>query len=135
MPAGSTSTSATRDYVAFFRQARGLGFHAFKIKVGHPDLAWDLKRLHLLHEAVGTEATIMVDANEAWTPKEAIRRLHAYRDAGFDILWIEDPCLRDDYEGLRQVSEAVPFANINTGEYLDLTGKRRLIAGRVASIS
>mgnify|MGYP000730813455 CR=1 FL=1 len=33
-------------------------------------------------------------------PKEAIRRLHAYRDAGHEILWIEDPCIRDDYEGL-----------------------------------
>jgi len=121
-------------YLEFFRQARALGFDAFKIKVGHPDLAWDLKRLRLLHEAVGAGATVMVDANEAWTPKEAIRRLHAYRDAGHDILWIEDPCIRDDYEGLRQVAEAVPFANINTGEYLDLTSKRRLIEERGVDI-
>ena len=121
-------------YVSLFQQAKALGFSAFKIKIGHPDLAWDLNRLRLLHEAVGTDATIMVDANEAWTPKEAIRRLHAYRDAGFDILWIEDPCIRDDYEGLRQVSEAVPFANINTGEYLDLAGKRRLIEARGVDI-
>ena len=121
-------------YVQFFRQAHDHGFRAFKIKVGHPDLAWDLKRLRLLQEAVGPGATVMVDANEAWTPKEAIRRLHAYHDAGHDILWIEDPCLREDYEGLRQVSEAVPFAHVNTGEYLDLTGKRRLIAGRGVDI-
>jgi L-alanine-DL-glutamate epimerase-like enolase superfamily enzyme len=122
------------DYVRFFRAAHALGFHAFKIRVGHPDLAWDLKRLRLLQKAVGPGATVMVDANEAWTPKEAIRRLHAYRDSGFDILWIEDPCLRDDDEGLRQVSEAVPFAHINTGEYLDLAGKRRLIAARGVDI-
>jgi L-alanine-DL-glutamate epimerase-like enolase superfamily enzyme len=121
-------------YVAFFRQAKALGFSAFKIKIGHPDLAWDLKRLRLLDEAVGKGATVMVDANEAWTPKEAIRRLHAYRDAGHDILWIEDPCIRDDYDGLRQVSEAVPFANINTGEYLDLRGKRLLIEARGVDI-
>lgn len=121
-------------YVSFFRQAKALGFSAFKIKIGHPDLAWDLKRLRLLDEAVGKGATVMVDANEAWTPKEAIRRLHAYRDAGHDILWIEDPCIRDDYEGLRQVSEAVPFANINTGEYLDLRGKRLLIEARGVDI-
>ena len=122
------------DYVSFFRQARALGFDAFKIKVGHPDLAWDLKRLRLLDEAVGPGATVMVDANEAWTPKEAIRRLHAYRDAGHDILWIEDPCLRDDFEGLRQVGEAVPFTHLNTGEYLDLGGKRRLIEARAVDI-
>jgi L-alanine-DL-glutamate epimerase-like enolase superfamily enzyme len=117
-------------YVQFFAQAKGLGFDAFKIKIGHPDLAWDLKRLRLLKEAVGPNPTIMVDANEAWTPKQAIRALHAYRDAGHDILWIEDPCLRDDFVGLRQVGEAVPWTHLNTGEYLDLSGKRRLIEAR-----
>jgi L-alanine-DL-glutamate epimerase-like enolase superfamily enzyme len=122
------------DYVTFFRQARALGFDAFKIKVGHPDLAWDLKRLRLLEDAVGPGATVMVDANEAWTPKEAVRRLHAYRDAGHAIFWIEDPCLRDDHEGLRQVSEAVSFAHVNTGEYLDLAGKRRLLQDRGVDI-
>jgi L-alanine-DL-glutamate epimerase-like enolase superfamily enzyme len=122
------------DYVGFFAAAREKGFDAFKIKVGHPDLAWDLRRLRLLVEAVGEGRTIMVDANEAWTPKEAIRRLHAYRDAGFDILWIEDPCIRDDFEGLRQVADAVPFTHLNTGEYLDLSGKRRLIAARAVDI-
>ncbi|MBC7634862.1 MAG: mandelate racemase, partial [Acetobacteraceae bacterium] len=122
------------DYVKFFASARALGFDAFKIKVGHPDLAWDLKRLRLLKEAVGTPSAIMVDANEAWTPKEAIMRLHAYRDAGHEILWIEDPCIRDDYDGLRQVSEALPFTQINTGEYLDLAGKRRLLEARGVDI-
>ena len=117
-------------YVEFFAKAKAMGFEAFKIKIGHPDLAWDLKRLRLLKEAVGPDPIIMVDANEAWTPKQAIRALHAYRDAGHDILWIEDPCLRDDFEGLRQVSEALPFTHINTGEYLDLSGKRRMIEAR-----
>lgn len=121
-------------YVRFFAQAASLGFDAFKIKVGHPDLAWDLNRLALLKQAVGTPAALMVDANEAWTPKEAIMRLNAYRDAGHDILWIEDPCIRDDHDGLRQVSEALPFTQINTGEYLDLAGKRRLIAARGVDI-
>jgi len=122
------------DYVAFFGGAKAKGFGAFKIKVGHPDVKWDLNRLKLLEEAVGPGATIMVDANEAWTPKEAIRRLHIYRDAGHDIYWIEDPCIRDDYEGLRQVGEAVPFAHLNTGEYLSLHEKRLLIEGRAVDI-
>jgi L-alanine-DL-glutamate epimerase-like enolase superfamily enzyme len=122
------------EYSRFFAQAKAQGFTAFKIKVGHLDLAWDLNRLRLLKQAVGPHATIMVDANEAWSPKEAIRRLHAYRDAGHDILWIEDPCLRNDYEGLRQVSQAVPFAHVNTGEYLDLTGKRHLLQARGVDI-
>ncbi len=118
------------EFQAFFAEARALGFGAHKIKVGHPDLAWDLRRLGLLVEAVGPEATIMVDANEAWSPKEAIRRAHAYHDAGYAIYWIEDPCLRDDFAGLARVAQEVPFSHINSGEYLDLRGKRLLMEAR-----
>lgn len=122
------------DFVAFFVEAKRRGFGAFKIKVGHPDLAWDLHRLGLLVEAVGRDGIIMVDANEAWTPKEAIRRAHAYHAAGFTPYWIEDPCLRDDYAGLAQIAQAVPFAHVNSGEYLDLQGKARLLAAGGADI-
>jgi L-alanine-DL-glutamate epimerase-like enolase superfamily enzyme len=118
------------EFSRFFAGARAQGFSAFKIKVGHPDLTWDLRRLGLLVEAVGPGATIMVDANEAWSPKEAIRRAHAYHDAGFDIYWIEDPCLRDDFQGLARVAQEVPFSHINSGEYLDLRGKRLLMEAR-----
>ena len=118
----------------FFQSAAKQGFNAFKIKVGHPDLNWDLQRLEGLVNAVGTNALIMVDANEAWSPKEAIRRLHAYHEAGFKIYWVEDPCLRDDYEGLNRIREAVPFTHLNSGEYLDLHGKRLLMEHKAVDI-
>ena len=118
----------------FFARAAGRGFGAFKVKVGHPDLAWDLDRLTAIAQVVGPGATLMVDANEAWSPKEAIRRAHAYRDAGFDIYWIEDPCLRDDFAGLARVAQEVPFSHINSGEYLDLRGKRALLEHRAVDI-
>lgn len=120
------------EYTTFFAAAKARGFDAFKIKVGHPDVHWDLRRLKLLQEVAGDCAIIMVDANEAWSPKEAIRRLHIYREAGHDIYWVEDPTLRDDFRGLRQIADAVPFCHVNTGEYLDLHGKRALLdAGAV----
>jgi L-alanine-DL-glutamate epimerase-like enolase superfamily enzyme len=118
----------------FFADAAKQGFTAFKIKVGHPDLACDLARLRAIVEVVGPDATLMVDANEAWSPKEAIRCAHAYRDAGFDIYWIEDPCLRDDFAGLAQVVQATPFTHINAGEYLDLRGKRLLMEHRAIDV-
>jgi L-alanine-DL-glutamate epimerase-like enolase superfamily enzyme len=122
------------DFSAFFSQAAALGFAGFKIKVGHPDIAWDLNRLRLLREAVGPDAAVMVDSNEAWTPKETIRRLDLYRRDGFSILWVEDPCLRDDFAGLREIREAVPGVHVNSGEYLDLHGKRLLMEARGADI-
>ena len=111
----------------FYSRAKAAGFSMFKVKVGHPDLDWDIRRLSLVQDVVGPGCQLMADANEAWSPKEAIRRLHAYRDAGIRLYWIEDPCLRDDFDGLRTVSRAVPFTLVNAGEYLSLSGKRQLI--------
>lgn len=116
-----------KEACTFYTRARDQGFTAFKFKVGHPELDWDLDRLRVLAEAVGPGATLMADANEAWSPKEAIRRLHTYRRAGSDLLWIEDPCLRDDYAGLARISREVPFTLVNAGEYLDLRGKIDLL--------
>ena len=116
------------DAVAEFYDPRSDdGFTAFKVKVGHPDLDWDIRRLQLVQRGRGPECTLMADANEAWSPKEAIRRLHAYGDAGIELYWIEDPCLRDDIEGLRSISEPHHACSSTGGEYLDLSGKRRLL--------
>jgi len=106
---------------------KAMGFRAVKIKVGHPDLQWDLRRLGLVHDVMGKQIDLMVDANEAWSPKEAIRRATIYRDEGFDIYWIEDPITRDDYAGYARLAAEIPFTRINTGEYLGFSGKRRLL--------
>lgn len=117
---------------AFCEEKARLGFRAFKAKVGHPELEWDIMRLRLIKKAMGDGVVLMADANEAWSPSEAVRRLHAYRAAGIDLYWIEDPCLRDDFEGLKKISAEVPWCHVNSGEYLDLRGKRKLIeAGAV----
>ncbi len=122
------------EIVTFYRGAADLGYRAFKVKVGHPDLEWDIQRLQMVRKLVGADATLMIDANEAWSPAEAIRRLHAFHRAGIEILWVEDPCLRYDFDGLRDVSRAAPFCLVNTGEYLGLTDKRRLIESGAVDI-
>jgi len=118
----------------FYARAKAAGFSTFKVKVGHPDLEWDIHRLTLVQKVVGPDCQLMADANEAWSPKEAVRRLHAFRDAGVPLYWIEDPCLRDDFDGLRSISQAVPHVLVNAGEYLDLSGKRELIERRAVDV-
>jgi L-alanine-DL-glutamate epimerase-like enolase superfamily enzyme len=117
-------------FAALFTGARELGFTAFKIKVGHPDFDRDLSRLALLSTIIGPNDEVMIDANEAWGAKEAAVKLTAIRDAGHRLLWAEDPILRDDIEGLRTLRQLCPWTLINSGEYLDASGKRALmIAG------
>jgi L-alanine-DL-glutamate epimerase-like enolase superfamily enzyme len=115
------------DFVALFAHAEAVGYDAFKIKVGAPDLERDLHRLDLITRTVRTGSKIMIDANEAWSGKEAVVRLEAIRRAGHEIFWVEDPVRRTDFEGLRLLRGACSWTRINSGEYLDLAGKRRLL--------
>ena len=115
------------EFIEFFKSADSLGYRAFKIKVGHPDFARDLHRLELVRKAVRPGAQFMVDANEAWGAKEAAVKLEAIHKAGFELLWVEDPILRHDFDGLRQLRESIPWTMINSGEYLDAAGKRQLM--------
>ena len=61
----------------------------------------------------GGRAQLIIDANEFWTPKQAIQRI-ARLEKHFDFLWVEEPTPRGDFEGLRRVSDGVR-APIATG--------------------
>lgn len=122
------------EYVRFFAHANALGYRAFKIKVGNPDFDWDLKRLKLLKQTVRKDALIMIDANEAWGAKEALAKLEVIRKEGYDLLWVEDPILRDDHAGLRMLKDAASWTMINSGEYLDAHNKRLLMEADATDI-
>jgi L-alanine-DL-glutamate epimerase-like enolase superfamily enzyme len=115
------------EFTALFATAAALGFTAFKIKVGHADLERDIHRLDLLKRTVGGGATVMVDANEAWSPRQSIHSLERMRKAGHQILWVEDPTLRNDFAGLKLIRHAIGPTFLNSGEYLDVQGKRKLL--------
>ncbi len=122
------------DFIDLFGHADSLGYSAFKIKVGHPDFERDLHRLDLLTKTVRPGALVMIDANEAWGAKEALVKLEAIRKAGFGLMWVEDPILRDDFEGLRLLRQSAPWTLINSGEYLDAAGKRALMLAGATDI-
>jgi len=115
------------EFQGLFANAAELGFKAFKIKVGHPELERDIHRLDLLKRVVGPNATVMIDANEAWSARQTIHSIELMRKAGHEIYWIEDPILRDDFAGLKLVRDLIGPTFVNSGEYLDVHGKRLLL--------
>lgn len=121
------------DFVELFGAARERGFLGYKIKVGHPDLERDLHRLNLLRDTVGTDRPLMIDANEAWTAQETIQALRCFERAGHSIYWLEDPIPRDDLDGLKMLRH-LGISRINAGEYLDVTGKRKLLEARACDM-
>ncbi len=86
------------------------GFKAVKIKVGKPDYREDLQRVKAVREAIGDDIHLMVDANQAWRPAEAIqigKRLEEY-----NIYFLEEPVSNNDIPGMAKVAAAldVPIA-------------------------
>lgn len=73
----------------------------FKVKVGTKH---DLDNLKAIREV--SSATIRVDANTAWTPKEAIKMINAL--APYDIEFVEQPIAPHDLAGLKLIRENVP---------------------------
>jgi L-alanine-DL-glutamate epimerase-like enolase superfamily enzyme len=77
--------------------AREAGFSGAKIKVGRPHVAEDVARLAAVREAMGPEFEIMVDANQAFTVAEAIRRARQWEP--LDLAWFEEPLPAEDLGG------------------------------------
>jgi L-alanine-DL-glutamate epimerase-like enolase superfamily enzyme len=82
--------------------AKAQGFKGAKFKVGKPSIAEDVKRLSAVREAVGDEFELMIDANQAFTVAEAIRRAHAY--APVSLAWFEEPLPAEDLAGHVEVA-------------------------------
>ncbi|HEX8753853.1 MAG TPA: enolase C-terminal domain-like protein [Solirubrobacterales bacterium] len=86
-----------------------------KIKVGREPRR-DPERLALCREAIGEEVELMVDANGAFTPKEALARAGDY--AAFGVSYLEEPVSSEDREGLRFLRQRGPAGMaIAAGEY------------------
>ncbi len=91
------------------------GIRMVKMKIGrHPEE--DPHRVRNAREAIGKEAELFVDANGAYTRKQALRL--AQRFAEEDVRWFEEPVSSDDLEGLHLIRDRAPICmNIAAGEY------------------
>ena len=81
------------------------GMTAVKVKVGHSDPEWDVRRLQLAREAVGPSVEINIDANLAWTARQTIERMETFCNAGIELGYVEDPIPPDDVEGYRLLGQ------------------------------
>jgi len=82
------------------------GFKALKVKVG-VDPAEDVERIKLIREAVGRDIQLRIDANQGWTPPQAIEALNKLEK--FDIQFAEQPVPAEDINGLKKVRKNSPI--------------------------
>jgi L-alanine-DL-glutamate epimerase-like enolase superfamily enzyme len=76
-----------------------------KVRVGLEPFSLDVARVRAVREAVGDGIHLAVDANQAWTVKEAIRRIRALEP--FDLECVEQPIAAKDLTGMAEVAHAV----------------------------
>ncbi len=103
---------------AYYREMAVHGFFRGKLKVGLDQDA-DLERLAIVREELSVNSkrpALMIDANEIWSAKQAIRKIREF-ESQFDLTWVEEPARRWDYRGLRALSRGVRSA-VASGENL-----------------
>lgn len=77
--------------------------NAFKLKIGARPLADDLRHTAAIVRALGADASIRVDVNQAWDAASAVRGMAALQEIGVDL--VEQPVALWDRAALTQLSQ------------------------------
>lgn len=100
------------------------GFTVVKVKVGR-DPDEDIARIAAIREAIGPDVPLRLDANQGWSPEQAIHVLGAVADA--NIQHCEEPIARWRFLELRRVKEASPIPIMADESCFDHHDAERLI--------
>jgi L-alanine-DL-glutamate epimerase-like enolase superfamily enzyme len=74
----------------------------------------DLARITAVRQAIGSEAELFVDANGAYSPKQAIQMAHRFAEQ--NVTYFEEPVPYDHLDELAFIRQHVPMA-VASGEY------------------
>lgn len=110
------------------------GISSFKVKVGHDEQS-DVDTVVRVRQAVGDEATLYVDVNQAYEPNEAIRILGRMDDQA-RLAWVEEPTAPADVLGRRHVMRALTIPVLGDESCpTAITAARAVIDGTARYIS
>lgn len=111
----------------------GEGIAMVKMKIGRePD--HDETRMKTARKAIGPKTRLFVDANGAFTPKQAIRFAETFSEQ--NVSWFEEPVSSDDLGGLHFLREhALPRMEIAAGEYnYDVWQAKKMLEARAVDV-
>lgn len=107
------------------REAVAAGEQILKIKLGH-DIAEDRERLAAVVEAA-PQARLRLDANQGWTPEQAIEIILGFTADGLPIDLVEQPVAAANVEGLARVTAAVQLPIMADEAVWTAADARRLV--------
>ena len=94
--------AAEADIPAEIAELRERGLAGMKFKVGGLSAEEDAERFRTARAAAGPHFVLLADANQGWSPREAIRFAQLVEDC--DLHWFEEPCRwHNDARAMRDV--------------------------------
>jgi L-alanine-DL-glutamate epimerase-like enolase superfamily enzyme len=109
------------------------GISRVKMKVGC-DPAADPERVAAARDAIREEAELFVDANGAYSRKQALELSYVFSE--MDVSWFEEPVSSDDLDGLHLMrDDGPPGMDIAAGEYgYDVTYFHRMLSAGAVDV-
>ena len=109
------------------------GIPRAKMKIGR-EPGRDIERVRVARQAIGPEAELFVDANGAYSRKQALAQAQPFHEMG--VTWFEEPVSSDDLDGLRLLRERAPAPmEIAAGEYgYDIFYFQRMLAAQAVDV-
>ena len=109
------------------------GFRAIKLRLHHDEMADDIATVAAVRDAVGSDLTILVDANQAqsatpWQPGVQWSYARALKTAReleqMDVFWLEEPRPRYAFEEIARLTPRSTFTSRGPRTTSDCTSSR-----------
>jgi muconate cycloisomerase len=110
---------------------RWYGFQQVKVKVGIEGYD-DVKRLKMVRSRFGPDASIRVDANEAWSPGEAVERIRGLEPYGIDS--VEQPLPHEQLSANRELRKQIPIPIMFDESLCGLIDAERAVQGQLCDL-
>jgi len=120
------SMQETDKMIADALNAVDLGYDTLKIKIGD-DPKKDVERIIAIDQALHSDISLRLDANQGWTAKQSVELLHALEKKDIIAEFIEQPVAADDIEGLKYIKERVQTPLLADESIFSLKDAKKLL--------
>ena len=106
--------------------------NTFKLKIGSRPVEADVEHVLAIKQALGTDVSIRVDVNRAWSELDAIKGIQLLQDGGVDL--IEQPCAIDNIDAMQRLSRRFDIAIMADESLMGPSSAYRLARTNAASV-
>jgi muconate cycloisomerase len=125
-----TSTDGWKLRIAALKM-RVYGFAHLKVKVGIAGQD-DVRRLATIRRRVGKRMHLRIDANEAWTPANAVAHIDAIKSA--DIDWVEQPIPHEEVKALADIRKKTGVRIMHDESLCGMIDAERAVADQTCDL-